>query len=178
LIKFIKELNQPIRIQELQECFGLDLIKMLENMYDQGYIDIIDEKYRQILIAIDICNDFLHILQRAAKKQKILPEMQKILNALDTPEIPSRINLNEGQIAVDKSNIIPQYALDQEIERLTQMWLNFANELITRFYKDYKHKLNEMFYQKIVDQYMAMLHNRDMALLDPLLSKIEAACTD
>ena len=176
ILKFVDEVQKLKRIFELENILGINrevLLKDLILLYNKGYIELINEEQHQLLITIDIMNDFFEILECVDKKQKYKKDVINIIDQMDTPEITTRIDLNVTPFYINKQNILPRSHESSSIEQKIKVWGQFGMSLMEGLYGNYKKKFNQQFFNRITEHYLEYLHRYDATILDQFLITIE-----
>lgn len=174
LIDLIKDLAIPLRVHEIQEKYNDKVTEILKSLYDDEYLEILDEKFRQILIIMDIINDLLGMLQKLDSKGIVLKFVKETVNSMDEPDIISRINFEGNNVSINKANFYSKFLDQKAITKIAELWLNFLMQLIDKFYPKFKDKLNQMMFNRLTEHYMQFIHNKDMKVLDSVLMKFES----
>lgn len=178
LFQIAKHLKSHVQVNYLQECFNPEIIHGLEKLYRHKYIEIIDEKRRNILILASLSDDLLKMVQTLGKRSKIRKEILEFLENFPDPLIFARIDLTQKELSINMDNLIPRSRNQLMVDQMIMRWTIFGKALVQHFYTEHQKKLNSIFYIKLMEKYMNYLHISDLDILDPILSSIEAACTD
>ncbi|UYP48687.1 hypothetical protein NEF87_004972 [Candidatus Lokiarchaeum ossiferum] len=178
LLNICKDVQNYSRILDLQSKFGDNVINVIEELYNLGYITLVGDEIRKLLNAVDLIEDLIIAFQKVGRKGKIIPEIKFFVEEFDEPEIISRFQFDKNQISLNKENLFDISNQFQSTKKSVDLWLHFGELLLDKFYLSYEKKLNNIFQDSILNKYLSCLHREDMAILDPFLSKLEASCFD
>ncbi|MHA1894032.1 MAG: hypothetical protein ACTSX4_05985, partial [Candidatus Helarchaeota archaeon] len=173
IFEFYQQIENINHVAHLLDKFGKSILTLLEKLFDQNYITIIDEDHRYLLIAIEITHDFIIILTDLLGQKKFFPILKNILNSMNNPEISRRISFENDEITVKRDATLLEVGSWDEIQKAGKAWIDFSSRLIEIFYPKLKKKLLPNFYSLLTEHYLGFIHEKDMELLEPLLSKLE-----
>ena len=177
LIRLIKELRWIQSVSHIKDCFKEDVIPVLNFLFEQELLLILDENQRKIAIVAKIVEDLLQILLKIEKRKKLQVSLSNILDKMKHPEILAQIDL-EGNHFVSLHNHLPSVWDLNEINRIVELWGSFGRLLISHYYRKYPKQLNQRFYEHLLNHLLPSMHSNDLGIIDPILHTIEEFCID
>ncbi|WP_457558436.1 hypothetical protein [Candidatus Harpocratesius sp.] len=178
LIELFTDLKSHQAVFRLQSKYGEGILDVLNSLEQSGYIIIIPDNQRKILLLVDLIEEFLQILQSIVKPKKFTVDLRFLLDKIDFPEITSRIQMDAKLIWIKKDNILNVYSTASEMAHFMDIWIIFERTLVDFYYSKYKRQLNTILHEKLMNHYLNIIHPQDLVILNPLLSAIEGACVD
>ncbi|MHA1733441.1 MAG: hypothetical protein ACTSU5_15950, partial [Promethearchaeota archaeon] len=91
LVKMVQELEEFQLVQELVDEFGEDTIPLLEAMFHEGCLSLVDEDSRKLLMAIDMSIVILNLLKRLVKADALASAFRDALASLDKTQVERRV---------------------------------------------------------------------------------------
>ena len=178
-LTLIQDLESFTRVFDIEQKHGETALKAIEFLYKFECIEIVDENFRKILITLEILNDLLKTIQIINKNnKKIHQSLRAFFDKIDNPEILTKIDFNGKYIQIDISRFPYKSIFHKNMKRIYDLWHSLGSLLIKEYYKKNQKMLNSMFFSRMMDHYMEILHDSEMDVLDPFLEYIEAACSD
>lgn len=185
LVKLFTQLKEYKAVYSLQKMYEDNVIQVLIDLFADGYIQLIPDNPRRLLVLIDLVEEFLQILQKIVKPKKFAMDIHFLLDRLDFPELSSRVKLGDKKVWINKQNleeVFENHNSDEhnsaDFQKRIQPWLEFEKDLIEFYYPKYQDKLNAIIHEKLIDQYLQLIHPQDLEVLNPFLTTIENACLD
>ncbi|MCF2139985.1 MAG: hypothetical protein K9W44_08020 [Candidatus Lokiarchaeota archaeon] len=177
-IDLLSDLKSHQAVFRLQSKYGKDILDVLNGLEQSGYIILIPDNQRKILLLVDLVEEFLQILQSIVKPKKFSVDLRFLLDKLDFPEITSRIQIDSRPIWIKKDDILSQYSTPNEMAHFMDIWITFERTLVDFYYSKYKRQLNTIIHEKLINHYLNIIHPQDLNILNPFLTAIEGACLD
>lgn len=101
-IDLLSDLKSHQAVFRLQSKYGKDILDVLNGLEQSGYIILIPDNQRKILLLVDLVEEFLQILQSIVKPKKFSVDLRFLLDKLDFPEITSRIQIDSRPIWIKR----------------------------------------------------------------------------
>ncbi|GAB4308171.1 MAG: hypothetical protein Kow0069_06210 [Promethearchaeota archaeon] len=171
-----RDLGEFVLVAELVERHGDGVFPLLERMYELGYLSLVDEAQRRVLIAMDAFLVFSRVVAEFLDPSTFTKEVDSLLKGVEDVEVRRCLEVRGGRVKVDKDPSAAAGASRERVAELVAAWTGLTVKLVERCYAEVgkaRKRFVQRVYDLLVDKYVDRVHPEDLDVLEPVLRVLE-----